>query len=83
MAEIFELIFEELLGGLIGGIINNNNIPKPIRYIVVILIVGFITWLAVKIVFWSAAIIGKIIGILLGVCILIAGVSLLAKIFNS
>ncbi len=78
-----EDLIAELVEEVFGSILNNNKIPKPIRYVFVVLIVGFITWIAIKIVLLSTAIIAKIIGILFTLFILMAGLFLLMRIFRS
>lgn len=67
----------------IADLINNNKVPKPIRYLIVILLVGFITWVGVCVGLHSEMLIGNIFGFLIAGIILISGIYLLIKIYKS
>lgn len=68
---------------IIADLINNNKVPKPIRYIIVILLVGFIMWVGICVGLHSEMLIGTIFSFLIVGIILLAGIYLLIKIYKS
>lgn len=61
----------------------NNKVPKPIRYIIVILLVGFIMWVGICVGLHSEMLIGNILGLLIAGIIWLTGIYLLIEIYKS
>lgn len=67
----------------LADLINNNKVPKIIRYLIVILICGFIIFLGVFVGINSELLWGKIFGFVLAIVSLILGIILLRRISNN
>lgn len=67
----------------IADLINNKKLPKPIRYVIIILLVGFIMWIGIGVGLHSEMLIGNIFGFLIAGIILIAGIYLLVKVHKN
>lgn len=60
----------------LADLLTNKNIPKVIRYILLIVVIAFIEFICVNGVISSPFILGKIVSGLIGVVMLIAGIYL-------
>ena len=73
----------ELISELLGFLINNNKIPKAVRYGLVIIIVGVVAVVGVSVGLSSEYLIGKVIAFLVTALMLAAGIFLVVKIHKS
>lgn len=64
-------------------LINNNKVPKIIRYILVIILISFITYICINVGLHAINVLGNIFGFLIAILSLITGVILLIKIYKS
>ena len=60
----------------IADFLTNKNVPKILRYIVLLAIIAFIEFIFINVVISSPFVWGKIVSGLIGVVILIAGIYL-------
>ena len=67
----------------IADLINNKKIPKIIRYIIVIIISGFIIYIGIECGLHSKLLIGNILGYLVSFIFLLIGLYLLYKIHKN
>ena len=67
----------------IEDLINNPKVPKWLRYVIVMLVCGFVIFLGIMLAMKSTILVGKIFGGALSVLFLAAAVYLFAKITKS
>ncbi len=67
----------------IADLINNKKTPKIIRYIIVIIISGFIIYIGIECGLHSKLLIGNILGYLVSFIFLLIGLYLLYKIHKN
>ncbi len=67
----------------LADLINNPKVPKPIRYTIVILILGFLEWIFIGVGFHSIYLAGKILGFVLAILMVILGICLMIKIHRN
>ena len=67
----------------IADLINNNKVPKMIRYIIVIILISFIMYICINVGLHAIYFIGNIFGFLIAILSLIVGIILLIRIYKS
>ena len=75
MDDILELVFE--------GLLNSRRVPKIIKYILIILLCGFVIWIGINVGLSSPMLWGKIFGFALAVAFFIIAIFWLRKIQRS
>ena len=75
MDDILELVFE--------GLLNSRRVPKIIKYILIILLCGFVIWIGISVGLSSSMLWGKIFGFALAVVFFIICIFWLRKIQRS
>jgi len=67
----------------LADLINNPKVPKPIRYIIVIITLVFLKFIFICVGFNSIYLVGKIFGFILTILFLILGIYLILKIHKN
>lgn len=67
----------------LADLINNNKVPKVIRYLIVLISVGFCVWIGIFTGFNSEMLLGNIFGFAFSGVMLMAGLYLFVKIYKS
>ena len=76
-------ILQEILEDVFSFLITSPRIPKPIRYLLVAVLAGFILALGILLVIRGEGLAGSIFGCVLAVLAIAAGVYLARKIYRS
>lgn len=67
----------------LADLINNPKVPKIIRYIIVLIICGFIVFVGIATSLNSEMLWGKILGFLMVISILIVGIIMMRRIYKN
>ena len=66
----------------LADLINNKKVPKFIRFIIIIIMVGFIEYISIDTVISSPYLWGKIFGIILSITFIIIFIILIFRIYK-